>query len=59
MAQEQKILGPTYEPGKPEVSHNWRRKLENREEMMRYLKAGERHWFGEEGYGSERRKTPA
>jgi len=59
MAQEGNVLGPTYEPGKPEASHNWRKKLEDREEMLRYLQAGERYWFSEDWYGSERRKTPA
>ncbi len=37
-----KILGPTYELGKPEKPADWRKKLRNREEMLSYLKTGER-----------------
>jgi len=52
-----KVLGPTYEEGKPETSIDWRQKLRNREEMLSYLKTGERYWFSEDWYGSEKRKT--
>ncbi len=37
-----KILGPSYEEGKPEKPADWRKKLRNREEMLSYLKVGER-----------------
>jgi hypothetical protein len=54
-----KVLGPTYEAGKPEGSINWRGKLRSREEMLAYLRNGERYWFSEEWFGSEKRKTKA
>ena len=54
-----KVLGPTFDEGKPEVPINWRRKMKNREEMLAYLKTGERYWFSEEWFGSEKRKTKA
>jgi hypothetical protein len=54
-----KVLGPTFEEGKPETPINWRQKMRNREEMLAYLKTGERYWFSEESYGSEKRKTKA
>ena len=55
------ILGETYEAGKPSEPYNWRKKLRNREEMLKYLQTGERYWFGteEDWFGSERRKNPA
>ncbi len=54
-----KVLGPTFDEGKPEVPANWRQKLRNREEMLNYLKTGERYWFSEDWFGSEKRKTKA
>jgi hypothetical protein len=54
-----KVLGPTFEEGKPESPINWRQKMRNREEMLAYLKTGERYWFSEEWFGSEKRKTKA
>ena len=56
---EVEILGETYEDGKPEKAARWRDKLNSREQMLRYLKNGERYWFSDDWYGSERRKTPA
>lgn len=53
-----KILGETFEPGTPEKAGLWREKFETREDMLKYLKYGERYWDGEE-YGSEKRKQPA
>ena len=53
-----KILGETFEPGKPAESGSWRQKFETRVEMLRYLQYGERYWGGED-YGSEKRKKPA
>lgn len=53
------VLGETYESGKPETMDRWRGKISTREEMLKYLKSGERYWYAEEGYGSEKRKTPA
>lgn len=56
---ERKILGPTYEPGKPQKSLGWMEKLTSREEILKFLKTGERYWYSKEWYGSERRRTPA
>lgn len=55
------VLGATYEPGKPDGEElgKWRHKLESREEKLKYLKSGERYWYGKDWYGSEKRKNPA
>jgi len=57
--KEVEILGETYEDGKPDTPVLWRKKFKNREEMLKYLKSGERYWFSDDWYGSEKRKTPA
>ncbi len=57
--EEVGILGPTYEKGKPDAPGRWRGKLRDRKEMLAYLKTGERYWFSDDWYGSERRKTKA
>jgi hypothetical protein len=54
-----KVLAPTFDKGKPQSPYQWRKKLRSREEILEYLKSGERYWFNEEWYGSEKRKTPA
>ncbi len=54
-----KVLGETFEEGSPEAPYQWRKKLRSREEMLEYLKNGERYWFSDEWFGSEKRKTPA
>ena len=54
-----KVLGPTFEEGKPKIPIHWRQKMRNREEMLAYLKTGERYWFSDEWFGSEKRKTKA
>ena len=54
-----KVLGPTFDDGKPETPISWRQKMRNRDEMLAYLKTGERYWFNEEWFGSEKRKTKA
>ena len=55
------VLGATFEDGIPEGvgAGKWRQKLASREEKLKYLQSGERYWFGEDGYGSEKRKNPA
>ena len=55
------VLGPTYENGKPEGEDEgkWRQKLQSRDERLKYLQSGERYWYSNEGFGSEKRKTPA
>jgi hypothetical protein len=59
--EEVEVLGATFEEGKPEGEElgRWRQKLEGREEKLKYLKTGERYWFSEDWYGSEKRKNPA
>ncbi len=57
--QEVEILGETYEQGMPSSAGLWRPKLRNRKEMLNYLRSGERYWFNDDWYGSERRKTKA
>ena len=55
------MLGATYEKGKPDSQElgQWRQKLTSREEKLRYLQNGERYWYSNDWYGSERRKNPA
>ena len=58
---EVEVLGATFEDGKPtavELGH-WRQKLASREERLKYLANGERYWYSNDWYGSERRKNPA
>ena len=59
--KEVEVLGATYEEGKPEGEDlgKWRQKLGSREEKLRYLQNGERYWYGEDWYGSEKRRNPA
>ena len=59
--EEVEVLGATFEEGSPEGKElgKWRQKLVSREEKLKYLETGERYWYGEEWYGSERRKNPA
>jgi hypothetical protein len=55
------ILEETYESGVPkgEEAGRWRQKLENRDEKLKYLKSGERYWYSDDWFGSEKRKNPA
>ncbi|MBW1807390.1 MAG: hypothetical protein JRJ87_04290 [Deltaproteobacteria bacterium] len=57
--EEVEIIGETYEPGKPEKAEDWRAKFSSRAQMLKYLEYGERYWFSDDWYGSERRKKPA
>lgn len=58
---EVEVLAETFEEGKPEGEQlgRWRQKLESREDKLKYLRAGERYWFSQDWYGSEKRKKPA
>jgi len=58
---EVEVLGATFEEGIPEGEElgRWRQKLDSREDKLKYLQTGERYWFSEEWFGSEKRKTPA
>ena len=55
------VLGATFEKGKPEGEDagKWRQKLGDRQEKLLYLQTGERYWYGDDWYGSEKRKNPA
>jgi len=54
-----KVLGPTYEKGKPEENLDWREKFDTREDIIRYLRSALRYWYSKEWYGSEKRKQEA
>ena len=55
------VLGATYDEGKPmgEDMGKWRQKLDSRDEKLKYLESGERYWYSDEWFGSEKRKYPA
>jgi hypothetical protein len=53
------VLGERYEAGKPRCIDRWTAKLRSRKEMLAYLDTAERYWTAKEGFGSEKRKTPA
>ncbi|MEN6615166.1 MAG: hypothetical protein ABFD12_01280 [Syntrophorhabdus sp.] len=54
-----KVLGSTFEPGKPDESGDWREKLGSRDERMGYLRSALRYWYNSDWYGSEKRKQEA
>lgn len=58
---EVEILAETYEAGTPhgEDEGKWRQKLENRADKLKYLQSGERYWYSDDWFGSEKRKNPA
>ena len=58
---EVELLGATFEEGKPEGEDvgKWRQKLDSREERLKYLESGERYFYSQEWFGSEKRKNPA
>lgn len=58
---EVELLGETYEKGQPDdVSlGDWRKKLGTREDKLKYLATGERYWYSDDWFGSEKRKNPA
>ena len=58
---EVEILAETYEEGLPvgEDAGKWRQKLESREDKLNYLRSGERYWYSDDWFGSEKRKNPA
>ncbi len=56
-----KVLAETYEPGIPEIKGcgedlGWRKNLLSKDDMLMYLKNGERYFYSSEWYGSERRR---
>ena len=58
---EVELLGETFEKGMPDDKElgKWRQKLGSRQDIMKYLKTGERYWYSDDWYGSEKRKNPA
>jgi len=54
-----RVLGATFEVGKPDTMVDWRAKLSTREEAVNYLKTALRYWYSSEWYGSEKRKQEA
>ncbi len=59
--EEVEVLGPTYEKGKPsgEEMGRWGQKLASRNEVLKYLQTGQRSFYSQDWFGSEKRKTPA
>ena len=55
------VLEDTYEEGTPADKNagRWRDKLRNRAEQLQYLRSGERYWYSQEWFGSEKRQQPA
>ena len=58
---EVEVLGATFEPVKPEGEDagKWRQKLGSRQAKLKYLETGERYWYSDDWFGSEKRKNPA
>jgi len=58
---EIEVLGATFEEGKPagEEMGRWRQKLASRSEKLKYLQTGERYFYSQDWFGSEKRKKPA
>ncbi len=54
-----RVLGPTYEVGKPEGGKDWKKKLDTKEEAVNCLRTALRYWYGKEWFGSEKRKIEA
>jgi hypothetical protein len=59
--EEVEVLGATFEEGKPsgEAMGKWNQKLTSRAETLKYLQTGQRYFFSQDWFGSEKRKTPA
>ncbi len=56
---EVEVVGADYEEGIPEGSYQWRSKMRNREEMLKFIKTSGRYFYDPEPFGSEKRKNPA
>ncbi len=54
-----KVLGKTYEKGKPEGNADWKQKLQSDEERLGYLRTALRYWYSKDWFGSEKRKQEA
>jgi len=53
---EVEVLGSTFEEGKPEGEDagRWRQKLDSRQAKLKYLETGERYWYSDDWFGSEK-----
>ncbi len=54
-----RVLGSTYEPGKPEEKSDWTSKLGSESDRLGYLKSALRYWYSTDWFGSEKRKQDA
>lgn len=54
-----KVLGATFEKGKPAERGDWREKLVTRDERLGYIRCAMRYWYSADWYGSEKRKQEA
>ncbi|MFC1872631.1 hypothetical protein ACFLYV_02805 [Chloroflexota bacterium] len=61
MADKPTVLAANFEKGTPqgEYEGKWRGKIGVRADQLKYLKNGERYWYSDDWFGSEKRKTPA
>jgi hypothetical protein len=55
------VLAESYEPGAPEIKgageeRGWRGHFTDRNQIIRYLKNGERYWYASDWYGSEKKR---
>jgi hypothetical protein len=55
------VLGATFEAGTPQGAEmgKWRQKLSSRSDKLKYLQTGERYFYSQDWFGSEKRKKPA
>jgi hypothetical protein len=59
---EVELLGATFEEGAPQGAEmgKWSQKNSSRADKIKYLQTGMRYFYADaEGFGSEKRKTPA
>jgi len=54
-----RVLGPTYDPGKPDERADWTEKLGTEAERLGYLRTALRYWYSTDWFGSEKRKQEA
>lgn len=59
--EQVEVLKETFEKGTPEGEDlgKWRQKLASRSEKLKYLQNGERYFYSQDWYGSEKRKNLA
>lgn len=54
-----KVLGPTYDSGKPVEKSDWTEKLISGPDRLQYLRTALRYWYSTDWFGSEKRKQEA